>query len=162
MARKLKFGSRAWQKKYNPRYGGKKTARRRRRKTAGRKKRSYRRRGGSRKKGIATWAGFAYTGYLMFKEWKFRGTIPEYQKLGPRLMGTFFGIYQKDGKYDVSGVLTTARAQAASTNPEVTSVFERYTPAAVGWGISTFVGGRGYKGLPGLNANKYLPGRFKL
>ena len=123
--------------------------------------------------GIARTVGTLLTAWRFWKEYKWLTDFKDSQGRNPyknptaRIAG-MFGLYQRADATSPTGYkmgtlsdwvnwATTDFEPAGHTN-----IVQRVSPAVIGWGVSTFVGGRGVRGLPGLNMNRYMPGGWKL
>ena len=148
---------------------------RRRRTSPKRTRRRSRARGFVQKGGLATLAGLAITGYRFWKEYKWLNDFKDaqgrnpYAKFGPKFAG-IMGLYQKVDANSPTGYtyggfedyVQWATADFSTQARPHTNIVQRVSPVVIGKGISMFVGGRGWKGIPGLGMNKYLPGGWKL
>lgn len=168
MARRKKTRKRVKRKRTTSAPRKRKTMPRRRRKTASRRRR---RSTGGKKPGLATIAGAAFSAYALYQDYMWmkgaRSSSGQYiyDTMAKRAAG-LAGLYQVfdtsvTGGYRYMTVKEWADGAMADygTHP---NLIDKIAPTIGGYAISTFVGGNGMKGLPGLGLNKYLPGKVKL
>lgn len=116
--------------------------------------------------GLATVAGVGITLYNIYARYKYYKANPAYQGFEAIVpaatgMGKVWQATPGGWRWNTPQEwMSNITAPAPSSS--IPSTTQTYVPALAGFAVSKFIGGNGYMGIPGLQANKFLPGRLKL